>query len=150
MSSRSARFLLSVGLMVSVAPGMLAQAGKLGTGVTDRPATAIADLYAAPATFVGKTIRVEGVVTAVCEAMGCWMALAAADEGDKVVRFKVDHDKGIVFPIAARGRTATAEGIFERIADDEGREAASEHGGHGTAADFGKSFHVKATGAVIR
>ncbi|HET9370759.1 MAG TPA: hypothetical protein VFO19_10950, partial [Vicinamibacterales bacterium] len=53
---------------------------KLGAGVSDRAATPIADLYKSPESFVGKTVRVEGIVTAVCEQMGCWMALAAADQ----------------------------------------------------------------------
>ena len=37
-----------------------------GKGVTLPEATAIQALYARPDTFVGKTIRVDGVVDAVC------------------------------------------------------------------------------------
>ena len=94
-----------------------AQASKLGAGVTDRQATPISDLYQSPEKFVGQTVRLDGVVTAVCESMGCWMALADAADTEKVVRLKVDHGAGIVFPIAAKGKPASAEGVFERIAD---------------------------------
>ena len=130
-----------------------AHANAIATGnenSTARPATPISDLYQSPEKFVGQTVRLDGVVTAVCESMGCWMALADAADAEKVVRLKVDHGAGVVFPIAAKGKTATAEGVFERIADAEGREAAGEHAAHGAAADFGKTFHIKATGAVIR
>ena len=115
-------------------------------------ATPIADLYKTPDAFVGKTIRLDGVVTAVCQEMGCWMALAAENNPDEVVRFKVDHGVGITFPISAKGKKASAEGTFERIAanDAEAKEAAAEHGAHGKAADFGAKYQIKATGAVIR
>ena len=50
----------------------------LGAGVKLTEATPIKALYDTPQAFVGKTIRIDGVVTGVCEAMGCWMALAPA------------------------------------------------------------------------
>src|SRR5262245_50279177 len=107
----------------------LSTAGQtLGTGVKLAEPTPIATLYASPERFVGKTIRLDGVVTAVCQEMGCWMALADSPEATQTVRFKVDHDGALVFPIAARGKRASAEGVFERIAagDKEGNEAARE------------------------
>ena len=125
---------------------------KLGKGVTLAEATPIKALYETPEKFVGKTIRIDGVVTAVCEEMGCWMALAESDKSDQPVRMKVDHSAGIVFPISAKGKKASAEGVLEKIAaaDKEANEAASEHAGHATVSDFAKKYHVKATGAVIR
>lgn len=136
----------------SPAPAATTGELKLGAGVTAEKATPIADLYKTPDAFVGKTIRLDGVVTAVCEAMGCWMALAAEGKPDEVVRFKVDHGVGITFPIAAKGKKASAEGTFERIGanDAEAKDAAAEHGGHGKAAEFGAKYQIKATGAVIR
>ena len=128
---------------------------KLGAGVSDRPATSIADLYKSPESFVGKTVRLEGVVTAVCEQMGCWMALAPADQPSQTVRFKVDHGGALTFPIAARGKVATAEGVFEKIAadDHEAKEAAAEQLGDakdGKKDAFGETYQVKVTGAVIK
>lgn len=125
---------------------------KLGAGVSDRAATPIADLYKSPESFVGQTVRVEGIVTAVCEQMGCWMALAAADQPSQTVRFKVDHDGALTFPISAKGKAATAEGVFEKIAanDHEAREAAAEQLGQGKKDAFGQTYQVKVTGAVIK
>jgi hypothetical protein len=133
-----------------------------GKGVTLKEATPIKKLYDTPAAFVGKTVRIDGVVSAVCEEMGCWMALADLADAAKVVRFKVDHGAGIAFPITAKGKAATAEGVFEKIAagDKEAHEAAAEHashaahtgqaGGPAAALDFGKLYQIKLTGAIVK
>ncbi len=123
---------------------------KFGAGVTLAEATPIATIYAKPAEFVGKTIRIDGVVTAVCQEMGCWMALSTDDKGTQTIRLKVDHAAGITFPIAAKGKNASAQGVFEKIAadDKEGKEAAGEAGAK--AGDFGATYQLKATGAVVK
>jgi hypothetical protein len=125
---------------------------KLGKGVTLTDATPIKALYETPEKFVGKTIRIDGVVTAVCAEMGCWMALAESDTSEQPVRLKVEHAAGIVFPISAKGKKASAEGVLEKIAagDKEANEAASEHAGHAKVSDFAKKYHIKATGAVVK
>ena len=125
----------------------------LGAGVKLAEATPFVTLYANPEQFVGKTIRLDGVVTAVCQEMGCWMALADSPEATQAVRFKVDHDGAMVFPIAARGKRASAEGVFERIdaGDKEGNEAAREQmAAQPSSSDFGKKYQVKVTGAVLK
>ena len=125
---------------------------KLGKGVTLKEATPIAKLYETPDAFVGKTVRLDGVVSAVCQEMGCWMALADPKDAELVVRFKVDHAGGIVFPVSAKGKEASAEGVFEKIAanDAEAHEAAAEHAAATKASAFGKAYQIKATGAVIK
>lgn len=133
-----------------MAVGSSAAGTKFGAGVKLASATAVKDLYASPEAFVGKTVRIDGVVTAVCDEMGCWMAIASPDNADQAVRFKVDHDAGIVFPVSLKGKMASAEGVFEKIAagDKEANEAAGEHAAsQPKAADFGKRYQIKATGA---
>ncbi|MEO6213792.1 MAG: DUF4920 domain-containing protein [Vicinamibacterales bacterium] len=123
---------------------------KLGAGVTLQDATPIKAVIEQPADFVGKTIRVDGVATAVCEEMGCWLALSADGAKDsKTVRLKVE-DGVIVFPMSAKGKQVSAEGVFEEIGakDEHGKEAAGEHGKHDASAS--KAYQIKATGAVIR
>jgi len=143
---------LVTALLLSAATVAAMSDQKLGKGVELSTATSIKSLYEAPETFVGKTLRVDGIVTAVCEEMGCWMALGADAKAEQVVRFKVEHDGGILFPLSARGKTASAEGVFQKIAatDSEAQRAAGEHAGHGAAAAFGKLYQIKATGAVIK
>ena len=125
---------------------------KLGAGVTLTDATPIAAIHAKPADFVGKTVRIDGVVTAVCQEMGCWLAIASEQEKGLIVRLKVDHDAGIMFPVEAKGKKVSAEGVFEKIgADDkEGNEAAAEQKPTGGKADaFGKSYQLKGRGAFV-
>jgi uncharacterized protein DUF4920 len=128
-------------------------AETFGTTPTLSEATPIAQLVAKPADFEGRTVRVEGVVTAVCTMMGCWMALASADapKGPALL-VKVD-DGVIVFPISARGKRATAQGVLERVGtgDAEGQEAAREHAQQeGRAKTVGPTrWQIKATGAIV-
>jgi hypothetical protein len=138
----------AVGIAVA-APSVLEET-KLGTGVTLKEATAIAVLLERPQEYVGKTVRIDGLATSICEVMGCWMAVAAeGDEQGKTVRLKVE-DGVIVFPMTAKGRKVSAEGVFEEIGstDPHGREAAGEHAAKDRQAV--KRYHIKATGAIIR
>ena len=75
------------------------QEEKFGAGITLQTATPLAALYENPQKFVGQTVRIDGIVTAVCEEMGCWMALGHDATGEQTVRFKVDHGASIVFPV---------------------------------------------------
>ena len=135
--------------VVALAGAALSARGdeKLGAGVTLTEATPIAALYEKPQDFIGKTIRIDGTVTGVCSEMGCWMALGDDEKGTRTVRFKVDHGVAIVFPIKAKGMKASAQGVFEKIADAEGHEAASEDK---SSSAFGKTWQIKATGAILR
>jgi hypothetical protein len=102
---------------------------KYGAGVTIEKATPIHELYASPEKFVGKTVRIDGVVTAVCTEMGCWMAIGATDNPDRAVRFQADVKIG--------------------AGDHEAKEAAGEHAhSQPKAAEFGNQYQFKVTGAV--
>jgi hypothetical protein len=127
-----------------------------GAAPTLSDATPLTQVLSRPADFEGKTVRVEGVVTAVCQMMGCWMGLAPVNAPDgPAVLIKVD-DGVIVFPVSARGKRATAQGVVERVGagDAEGQEAAREHADHAgakapTPADRATTWQIKATGAII-
>jgi uncharacterized protein DUF4920 len=123
----------------------------LGAGVVLKEATPIAAIVKSPQAYVGKAVRIDGVATAVCEEMGCWMAVAANDRNDApAIRLKVEHDGGIVFPMSAKGRKVSAEGTFEAIGgtDEHAKEAASEHAKQDKSASV--QYQIKATGAVIK
>ena len=122
----------------------------LGSGVSLETATPIADVIASPANFAGRTVRVEGVVTAVCEHMGCWMTLApagAAGDRPPTLRLKVE-DGVIVFPVSARGRTAVAQGVLTRVGGDDhhAAEQAAATADHGASA----RYQLEVTGAILR
>lgn len=141
------RVLMAAALMLAVAQA--ADETRLGSGVTLETATPIVALVAAPEEFAGKTVRIDGVATAVCAHMGCWMAVAASENADApTVRLKVE-DGVIVFPVTAKGKRVSAQGIFEPVgADAHGKEAAGEHTKQDAKAS--PEYHIKATGAVIR
>ena len=99
----------------------------------------------------------EGLVTDVCARRGCWMELAS-DKEFQTIKIKVD-DGVIVFPLDAKGKVATAEGVFtridvpvERVAEMKRHEAEEK----GVPFDPGSVkgpevvYRIQGTGAVIR
>ena len=148
--------LLVVGMLALVAP-LAAGETKFGAGVSLKDSTAIKALVEQPGAYVGKTLRVDGVATAVCSAMGCWMAVAAeGDEKGATVRIKVD-DGVIVFPMTAKGRKVSAEGVFEVVgqateskdaAGDQAKHNMGDHAAHDMRAP--QTYQLKATGAIIQ
>jgi hypothetical protein len=101
-------------LALVVAAGMAGAAEvKLGKPLTLKEATPIPTLVSDPAPYLGKLVQVKGKITEVCQAMGCWMALADPESG-KTVRIKV-NDGEIEFPKDGAGRQAVAEGKFGKI-----------------------------------
>lgn len=136
--------------LLALAVPALADDTKLGAGVTLKESTAIPVLVAKPNDYAGKTIRIDGVATAVCTELGCWMAVASeSDPKGPVVRLKVE-DGAIVFPMSAKGKKVSAEGVFEAIGDkdEHAKEAAGEHAKQDAKAST--TYQIKATGAVIR
>jgi hypothetical protein len=118
---------------------------KFGKSVPAAESVKLADLLASPASYVDKTIRVTGKITAVCPHAGCWIDVAG--EGSDVVRFKVD-DGVIVFPKTVKGKDVVAEGIFRRI--ELTKEMAIAFARH-EADETGKPFDASTiTGPVVR
>jgi len=88
-------------------------AAEYGDGVTLDEAVAVETLLESPDDYLGKKVRVDGVITSVCKKRGCWMQLTNPDTGNGV-RVKVE-DGVIVFPYTAMGKKAAAEGVFDAI-----------------------------------
>ena len=123
-----------------------------GTGITqgDKPAP-LADVLKNPDAFTGKTVRVEGPITAICQTKGCWMHLGAQNP-PVMVKFK---DYAFFMPKDASGRTAIVEGTMtmkqetveqtKHYLEDAGKldEAAKVTEGR-------KLFHFMASGVAIK
>ena len=131
--------------VVVIALAGLAVAGDLegtsyGKGVTITEPTPIATLLAKPEGFVGQKVRVDGVITGVCEKRGCWMQVTDPDTGQGV-RIKVE-DGVIVFPYESMGHRAAAEGTFEAVKltpeQVAARAAAAKEAAAGAAAAAGE------------
>jgi hypothetical protein len=144
------RFIIALAIVpVAVASIAAAAPERFGTGVSLKEATPIERLIARPSEFEGKTVRVEGTISAVCTEMGCWMALApdAAKDGSTLM-IKVD-DGVITFPVSAKGKRAAAQGVVQRVGGDhESHSAAAEHA-KAQGKDAQVAWQVKATGAIV-
>jgi hypothetical protein len=158
MPTRFLTVAAALALLVQIAPPATAdEIDVLGEGVDLEETTRIADILSEPDAYIGKTVRVEGGVLDVCPRKGCWMEIG--DEGESI-RIKVEDDV-IVFPAAAKGGVATAQGEVEAIemtrekylawlahlAAERGEELDPE------SADIGDGPHriirIKGTGARI-
>jgi hypothetical protein len=153
MRVRTVWAMLVVTLMGSMA---MAETGtRYGTGVTLETPVAVKDLLSNPGEYVGKAVRVDGVITGVCERRGCWIQVTDPELGQGV-RIKVE-DGVIVFPPSAMGRKASAQGTFEALPGtageqhqkDEKKEGAPGH----TCADHQKQeatrYQISGTGAIV-
>lgn len=120
------RGLVVLGLALCAA---FASAGSDGTvygkGVTLDEAVAIATLLEQPGQWIGKPVRVDGVVTGVCAKRGCWIQVTDPASG-KGVRLKVE-DGVIVFPPETVGHRVSAEGVFEAVPVPAGSDAPGAH-----------------------
>jgi hypothetical protein len=135
---RLTAILLSVAALVAASPAVAAET-TYGAGVGKAQVVPISELLARPEKYVGKPVRVEGLVTAVCAKRGCWMELAS-DKEFQSIKVKVD-DGVMVFPMEAKGKVAAAEGIFTRVdvpADPK----------TGTGPEI--IYRIQGTGAVVR
>ena len=147
-------FVLTIALVL---PSAASAAGTVyGGGVTVDKVTLISELLSKPDAYVGKTVKITGLVADVCTARGCWLEIAG-DRPYELVRVKVE-DGVIVFPASARGRQAAVQGIVEvlRMCPDEAlrfrREEARNKGvPFDRASITGKeaALAIRATGAVI-
>ncbi len=150
MPSRLALPLLVLFVVLAVPVG--AQT-KYGAGVTLQEATPFSLLQAQPNSLEGKTIRVDAVITSVCQTTPCrWIGLSGgggSDYGNSVLA-RVDPAK-IAFPKSVMGRKLTIEGVVTSIArdpDPEAKAVAAEYGQENPGAPA--FWELVATGAVVQ
>ena len=144
-------------LLLRALPAAGGDSEVYGDGVDLPEPTRIADILADPDAWIGKTVRVEGGVIDVCPRKGCWMEIGEAGES---IRIKVEDDV-IVFPAAAKGRLAAAQGEVEAIEMTRDKyvdwlaHLAEERGEEFDAASAGigdgpfRIIRIKGTGATI-
>jgi len=110
---------------------------KYGKPLTLKETTKISDIYATPDAFNGKRVKVQGPIVDVCAEKGCWIAVGS-DKEFQSLRFKVD-DGVIVFPMDAKGLTATVEGtVSVTVVSVEDQLAAAKTGHEGMAMGMGE------------
>lgn len=127
-----------------------------GNGADPKQKIAISELMQHANKYEGKVVTVDGMVTDVCSKRGCWMTVQS-DEKFKNIRIKV-KDGEMVFPMSARGKTATIKGTFnaKKLSMDETIKF-YEHKAEEKKEKFDPSsvkeamtlYQVNATGVVI-
>jgi hypothetical protein len=90
-------------------------------------ALSLSDLAARAADYRGKTIATTGVVTAVCQEMGCWMEIKD-DKGAAHIRM---HGHSFFVPKTASGHHARVQATL--VAADDKTECDEEGGDAGKA-----------------
>ena len=88
-------------------------AKTFGAGVSLSEETPLSAIIDNPDSYVGKPVKVTGLVVDVCSRRGCWIFLAGNRDFEKI-RVKVT-DGEIVFPMEARGKMATVQGVVEKM-----------------------------------
>ena len=151
------RLAAALALSLSLASPAAAAEKTYGAGVGKAQVVKVSDLYADPGKYVGKAVRVEGLVTDVCQKRGCWMEVAS-DKEFQTIKIKVD-DGVIVFPMDAKGKIAAAEGVFEKLEVPAERVAAMKrHEAEEKGVPFDPKsvkgpetvYLIRGSGAVIR
>ena len=120
----------------TVTPVQALQKTKFGESITEKTSTPLPALIRDPQSFGAKTVRTEGVVTAVCQTMGCWMEIA--DETG-TAHVKMGGHKFFV-PKEASGHRAIVQGKL----------VASEEGGACTGKDGCREQAEKESGRVAK
>lgn len=100
-------------LCIGCALTVQAKTGVYGEGVTLTEATPVSAILDNPDSYLGKMVRIEGMIIEVCAKRGCWIYIAGDRQGEKI-QVKVT-DGEIVFPMSASGRLGIVEGIVEEL-----------------------------------
>jgi len=87
-------------------PPTAAAASHFGAPLTVTQPTSLAAIVATPQPFNGQTVRVDGTVSAVCQARGCWMQLT---DNDQRVHIRM-HGHSFFIPRNATGHHARVQG----------------------------------------
>ena len=104
--------LVLLGLTGASLPSSAASPSVYGEALGGAEVVRIAELTGSPEKYVGKTVRVTGLIEDVCPMKGCWIDILEGESGE-TVRFKVE-DGIIVFPVEAKGREVVAEGVLQK------------------------------------
>lgn len=99
---------------------------KFGAPVTVKKSVPVAKLAAAPAKYEGKTVRIEGTVSEVCQGQGCWVRVKDA-KGQLFLAKSLDES--VLLPKDCAGQYVVVQGVVTALkakphehAEGEGHE----------------------------
>jgi hypothetical protein len=98
---------------------------RFGGAITETSSTALEALLREPGKYQSKTVRTEGVVSAVCKGMGCWMEIV--EPGGQAHIKMAGHS--FFVPKDASGHRAVVQGTVLRPSEDACAQEAKEQTG---------------------
>ena len=98
---------------------------KFGGEITETTSTTLDTLLKDGVKYQSKTVRTEGVVSAVCKSMGCWMEIASPN-GQAHIKM-AGHS--FFVPKDASGHRAVVQGTVLRPSNDDCSEEAKQQTG---------------------
>jgi hypothetical protein len=96
---------------------------RFGAPVVEKKAANIGKLAKKPASFAGRTLRIEGVVKDVCQGMGCWVEV----QDEKGVSFMARSlDESVLVPKDIKGRRIVVQGVIKPLPRAQAEEPKPE------------------------
>jgi len=118
-----------------------------GAEITEEQSvTPLADLLTRAAEFNGQVVKTEGVISQVCQRMGCWMELRVDAEGSAGVRVPM-AGHSFFLPRDVAGRQAVVQG---QLTVAELPEDHQEHLREEGAELATGNVQIEATGVIVR
>jgi hypothetical protein len=130
-----------------VDPATGVETSRVGAELRGLESVSVRELLAHPSAYAGKSVRIEGNVTAMCHHRRAWFALQ--DAGDRAARtLRVFAAPAFLVPSGSIGRKARAEGTVELVDVPANTRShlATEHG-ISDGEDGSKAVVLRATGA---
>jgi hypothetical protein len=81
---------------------------RFGAPVVEKKAASIGKLAKKPASFAGRTLRIEGVVKDVCQGQGCWVEVQDAKGATFMAK---SLDESVLLPKDCKGQRIVVQGV---------------------------------------
>ena len=85
---------------------------RFGAPVVETKAASLAKLAKKPASFAGRTLRIEGVVKDVCQGQGCWVEVQDAKGATFIAK---SLDESVLLPKDCKGRRIVVQGVVAAL-----------------------------------
>ena len=85
---------------------------RFGAPVVEKKAASIGKLAKKPASFAGKTLRIEGVVKDVCQGQGCWVEVQDAKGATFIAK---SLDESVLLPKDCKGQRIVVQGVVKAL-----------------------------------
>ena len=108
----TALFMCAMAVPVLAGDAATTENQRFGAPVVEKKATNLGKLAKKPASFEGKTLRIEGVVTNSCQAQGCWVEVQDA-KGAKFMAKSLDES--VLLPKDIKGRRIVVQGVVKAL-----------------------------------